>query len=70
MYGAILLYNLCLAELTKNPSRQEEYRSELERWAGEIDQRMSDFETWNRTDFWNDCRWRRRSNFTAYEDFR
>ena len=43
---------LCLAELTKNSSRQEEYRSELERWAGEIDQRMSEFETWNRTDFW------------------
>lgn len=52
MYGAILLYNLRLAELTKNPSRQEEYRFELERWAGEIDQRMSEFEAWARTDFW------------------
>jgi len=52
MYGAILLYNLCLAELTRNSSRQEEYRSELERWSGEVDQRMSEFETWNRTAFW------------------
>jgi len=53
MHGANLLYNLCLAELTKNPARQEEYRSELEGWAGEIERRIEDFETWNRTAFWN-----------------
>ena len=52
MYGAILLYNLCLAELTRNSSRQEEYRTELKRWSGEIDQRMSAYEAWNRTAFW------------------
>jgi hypothetical protein len=53
MYGAILLYNLCLAELTRSPTRQEEYRSKLEGWSGEIDERRSDFETWDRTAFWN-----------------
>jgi len=52
MHGANLLYNLYLAELTKNPTRQEEYRSELAQWAGEIDRRIGDFETWNRTAFW------------------
>jgi hypothetical protein len=52
MYGAILLYNLCLAELTRNSSQQEEYRSELEQWLDEIEQRMSEFEAWNRTAFW------------------
>jgi hypothetical protein len=53
MYGAILLYNLRLAELTKSAAREEEYRSDLEGWTGEIAQRISDFETWNRTAFWN-----------------
>jgi Family of unknown function (DUF6361) len=53
MYGAILLYNLCLAELTKSSARQEEYRSELERWSGEIDRRMNDLEAWDSTAFWN-----------------
>lgn len=53
MYGAVLLYNLYLAELTKNPARQEEYRSELKQWSDEIDRRTNDFDTWNKTAFWN-----------------
>jgi hypothetical protein len=52
MYGAILLYNLSLAELTKSASRQE-YCSELERWSAKIGQRIGDFAAWDRTAFWN-----------------
>lgn len=51
-YGAILLYNLCLAELTKNSELQKEYRTKLAAWSAEFDQRMDAFERWNRTDFW------------------
>lgn len=52
MHGANLLYNLLLSELTKNSERTEEYRSELERWAGELDQRMDDLQSWDRNAFW------------------
>jgi len=53
MYGAILLYNLRLSELTKNSDRQQDYRNELKSWSGEIDQRITVFETWSRPAFWS-----------------
>jgi hypothetical protein len=53
MYGAILLYNLGLSELTNNSNRQEDYRSRLASWSADIDQRMTDFEAWDRNAFWS-----------------
>ena len=53
MHGANLLYNLCLADMTKNPALQEEYRSELGQWAHDVDRRIGDLDTWDRTAFWD-----------------
>ena len=53
IHGANLLYNLLLSELTKNSERIDHYRSELDQWAREIEQRMSDLQIWGKAAFWS-----------------
>jgi hypothetical protein len=52
MHGAALLYNLVLAELTKNRERQDEYRQAMSEWAARIQSRAPAFAGWDLTDLW------------------
>lgn len=52
-HGAALLYNLLLAEARSAPELIERYRDALAGWAGEIEQRRSTLEAWDRGDFWS-----------------
>ncbi|HEX5164137.1 MAG TPA: DUF6361 family protein [Thermomicrobiales bacterium] len=59
MEGAVLLYNLMLAEravewaIASDSSRIEHYSNELHRWAGEMAGTQDDLEMWDRSRFWN-----------------
>lgn len=52
MHGAVLLYNLMLAEKSERPNLQADFRSELADWASLIEDRQSDFDAWSLADFW------------------
>jgi len=52
MHGANLLYNLCLAELSKNPSWQGDYETKLAQWAQDIDGRIGNLSGWDWSAFW------------------
>lgn len=53
MHGAGLLYNLLLAELTRNGDVEEEYRERLSRWSEIVAASMPAFQGWDRTDAWH-----------------
>lgn len=46
-YGAPLLYNLLLAELTRNEQRINDYRARLQSWATRLEQRQAALAAWN-----------------------
>ena len=52
IYGAVLLYNLMLAEKSKSGDFIEEYNGVLETWASEIENRLGMLTQWNRQRFW------------------
>lgn len=52
MHGAALLYNLILAEASKNPERMAEYRTGMAAWAQMVDSRFELFATWDQAAFW------------------
>jgi hypothetical protein len=64
MEGAVLLYNLMLAEkqrelaITSDPERVDRYRSEFDRWSGEIVGMQEDLLAWNLDAFEYDTRLR------------
>jgi Family of unknown function (DUF6361) len=52
MLGAQLLYNLMLAEASKNDDRFDSYKNSLEAWAGLVESRERVFVEWDRARFW------------------
>lgn len=52
IHGAALLYNLLLAEQFPNPELIDTYRKDLKEWAGSMNDRMSSFSRWDKTQFW------------------
>jgi hypothetical protein len=53
MLGAQLLYNLILANQSKNSDREEEYQLRLSNWWNLIQQRGDQFTDWNLPQFWS-----------------
>jgi hypothetical protein len=53
MLGAQLLYNLILANQSKNSDREEEYQVRLRNWWNLIQQRGDQFTDWNLPQFWS-----------------
>jgi hypothetical protein len=53
MLGAQLLYNLILANQSKNSDREEEYQVRLSNWWNLIQQRGDQFTDWNLPQFWS-----------------
>jgi Family of unknown function (DUF6361) len=51
-YGAALLYNLILAELTSSQERIDEYRGKLAEWAEMVNTRMPQLSIWDLSDAW------------------
>jgi len=56
MHSAALLYNLMLSEKIKNEDLMEEYREELVKWAGEIEERFNEINKWDLSEFWDIAR--------------
>lgn len=56
MYGAVLLYNLMLAELTGKTDWIEIQETEFANWAKTMEQRALVFRNWNRRRFWEIAR--------------
>jgi hypothetical protein len=52
MHGAALLYNLILAELTKQSERQAEYQQAMSEWAATLQSRASALAGWELDDLW------------------
>lgn len=52
MHGAVLLYNLMLAEQTKREELRTELTKEMTQWSAMIAARQSAFSSWNRSAFW------------------
>jgi hypothetical protein len=52
MHGAALLYNLILAELTKNDELVSEYQNSIHEWAALVGRRMSELKAWDLDDLW------------------
>lgn len=54
VHGAVLIYNLMLAEAPAEPRQDwiERYRSLLAEWAREVSDRSDAFAGWDRADFW------------------
>lgn len=54
MHGAVLIYNLMLAEAPAEPREDwiERYRLLLAKWAREVSDRSAAFTGWDRIDFW------------------
>jgi hypothetical protein len=53
MHGAGLLYNLLLAELTRNGDVEEEYRERLSAWTEIVVARLAALQQWDRVDAWH-----------------
>ena len=53
MHGAQLLYNLILAEQSKNSDRTDEYQERLNNWWTLIEQGDDRFANWNLQQFWS-----------------
>jgi hypothetical protein len=53
VYGAVLLYNLMLAELVEDTGLQDEYRQQLEDWEGETLDMWSQLTSWDTGEFWS-----------------
>ncbi len=51
MFGAVVLYNIMLAEAAERDDLVADHRSTLERWAGEIDR--AELAVWPLTSLWN-----------------
>jgi hypothetical protein len=52
MRGAVLLYNLMLAELSEQGDGIEEYEASLDVWREGLMARSAQFAAWNRREFW------------------
>jgi hypothetical protein len=52
MHGAAILYNLMLAEKSRNEEQTAGYADWLGSWAEEVSSRASAFHSWSRADFW------------------
>jgi hypothetical protein len=52
MYGAVLLYNLMLAELREDNKRMAEYEQDIQDWWETLGAQTSDFASWDRKAFW------------------
>ncbi len=54
MHGAVLVYNVMLAEALAEPNPEwvDHYRSMLAEWSDEIMARSNEFSSWDRSDFW------------------
>lgn len=52
MHGAVVIYNLMLAELSENGDWVEEQKSALKRWSTGLEARSSVFAQWDRKRFW------------------
>jgi hypothetical protein len=52
MYGAVLLYNLMLAELSQRGNLVDEYKADLEIWREELEIRSVELVAWDREAFW------------------
>lgn len=53
MHGAALLYNLLLAEASKDEPRLDFYESALAQWAEEVREREDELAIWDRPRFWD-----------------
>ncbi|MCX6842876.1 MAG: DUF6361 family protein [candidate division WOR-3 bacterium] len=53
MHGAVLLYNLMLAEKAKADGLRADLRGRLKEWAGVMSARAASFAGWNMAGFWN-----------------
>ena len=53
LHGAALLYNLILAEASKNQDLIEKYQSAMADWSQQIQARSDAFAKWNRSAFWS-----------------
>lgn len=52
MHGAVILYNLMLAELRQDEELVEIYQSAMEDWQAEIDTCAAELYAWDRRQFW------------------
>lgn len=52
MYGAVLLYNLMLAELSQRADLVEKYKTDLEAWREALEIRSAELVAWDRKAFW------------------
>jgi len=52
MYGAVLLYNLMLAECSKQGELVEKYKTDLEAWRETLERRSAELVAWDRKAFW------------------
>lgn len=56
MHGAALLYNLMLAELSRNEELVEGYATSLRDWSAVVTDRLSELQAWSRASFWAQLR--------------
>ena len=61
LQGAVLLYNLMLAELRQSETRIEKFREELGTWAGDVDELRSHLADWQLDGIWRVVRTQGRS---------
>ena len=52
MHGAVLLYNVLLAELADTAVAQQPLQDRFESWASRLSQRCDELSMWDRSDFW------------------
>ena len=52
MYGAVLLYNLMLAELRRDDALLADHRTRLGAWQADVDAHAESLRAWNLDDFW------------------
>lgn len=52
LHGAVLLYNLLLAQLLPNTERVAAYQDALAAWRERVQERASELAAWDRKDFW------------------
>ena len=52
MHGAALLYNLMLAEKTKNEELIEIYEMRMQGWTNDLQARRGDLDVWKHSEFW------------------
>jgi len=53
MFGAALLYNLMLADKKKHAELTQQYRDDLNDWAGLLAESEGEFAAWDRSAFWS-----------------